>query len=87
MQRHEMQIHGSSIVGFGTDQAVIANLFKDMGCPTGDTADSEGGSKEVGGQANRVEQGGGIELDIGVETSAWLQLFQQGDGQFFDTTG
>src|SRR5579884_3305270 len=82
-----MQIHWPCVVGLWTDQAVIVGLFKDMGRPAGNAADSEGGSEEVGRQTDRVEQDGGIELNVGVEASAWLQLFQQRNGQFFDTAG
>ena len=37
----------ADIVGFGANQAIVADLFQDVGGPTRDAADGEGRREEV----------------------------------------
>jgi hypothetical protein len=50
-----MRLRRPGVVGFWANQAVIANLFQDMGRPAYYPTDCEGWRKEVIWQSNRSE--------------------------------
>jgi len=62
----------ADIVGFGANQAIVADLFQDVGGPTRDADDGEGRREEVSWQRDGGEQDGGIEFDVGIEAASWL---------------
>src|SRR6266581_5398447 len=80
----EFYVHWAGVVGFGTDQAVVADLLENMGGPAGCAAHGEGGREKVTGQADRGQQGGRIEFYVGVEAAARLLFLQDGQRQLFD---
>ena len=67
-----MLVCWADIVGFGAYQAIVADLFQDMGSPAGDATDGEGRGKEVSWQPDGGEQDGGIEFDVGIEAASWF---------------
>ena len=74
-----MLVCWAGVIGFGANQAIVADLFQDVGGPASDTADGKGRGEEVAWQADGGEQYRGIKLDIGVETATWFLLFQKGN--------
>src|SRR5712691_5061104 len=74
VQGHEAHCVRSGVIGFGTDQAVVADLFQDVSGPACCAADSEGGCEEITREPNRGQQHGGIKLYVGVEAATWLLL-------------
>ena len=58
IERHKFCLIRASVIRLWTDQAIIVDLFQNMGGPTGGTADCERGSKEIARQANEGEQSG-----------------------------
>src|SRR6266704_4553173 len=80
-----MRLGRPGVVGFWANQAVIANLFQDMGRPAYYPTDREGWCKEVTWQSNRSQEYSRIKFDIGVEALIWLPFLQEGQRQFFHT--
>src|SRR2546425_6815300 len=76
-QRHKMCLSRSGILGFGAYQAVIANLFQDVGCPPCYPAGSKSWSEEVSRQTDRCQQHSRIKLYVGVKAATRLLLLQE----------
>ena len=64
----ELPGFGADIFGERPDQPVIRVLFHDVGCPTHDARHRKDGGKEGGLDAQRVEHGGRIEIDVGIQS-------------------
>src|SRR5207247_5206434 len=83
---YEMRFRRPRVVGFGTNQAVIANLFQNVSRPSCYPADGESWCKEVPWQANRSQQYSRIKFDIGVEALIRLLFLQESQRQFLHLT-
>src|SRR5207302_9474856 len=53
------------VFGLRADQALVGDLLQDVGRPAGRSRDPEGGREEVRGQADRLQNAGRVELDVG----------------------
>src|SRR5258707_6882028 len=84
VQWDEFYVHWAGVVGFGTDQAVVADLLENMGGPACRAAHGEGGREEVTGQADGGQQGGRIEFHVGVEAAARVLFLPDSQSQRFD---
>ena len=47
IEGHEMLVCWAGVVGFGANQAIVADLLQDVGGPASDAADGEGRGEEV----------------------------------------
>ena len=47
IERNKLCLIGTGVIGFWTDQAIIANLFEDVGSPASAAANGEGRREEV----------------------------------------
>src|ERR1700674_1955393 len=63
----------ADVLGLGADEPAGALLLEDVRRPTGDPSGGEDRSEEVAVDAQRVEQHGGVELDVGVQPPAGAQ--------------
>lgn len=72
------------VPGFGPEDTIDGALFDAVGGPAGDASYGEHGREEIGRQAQPLEEQGGVELDVGLETPAGLVLLEEFDGGFFD---
>ena len=76
-RRDGHELCGAGVFGEGAVEAVVFELLEDLCGPTGGPSDGEDGSEEVGGNFQRVVNGGGVEIDVGVE--AFLLAHEFGD--------
>src|SRR4030095_2814617 len=58
---------GADVVGAGTDPAVVVVLLDDVGGPAGDAAGCYDRREEIDRDAQRVEERGRVEIDVGDE--------------------
>ena len=65
------------VLAEGAEEAIIGELFEDVGGPAAHPRDGEDGGEEIGGDAEGIVDGSAIEIDIGVE--AFLFLHDGGD--------
>uniref|UniRef100_E6QM64 Uncharacterized protein n=1 Tax=mine drainage metagenome TaxID=410659 RepID=E6QM64_9ZZZZ len=57
----------SDVFGAGADEAIVVELFDDVGGPACDAAHREDGGEEIDIDAERGVGGGGVEIDVCVE--------------------
>src|SRR2546428_6532810 len=62
-----LHIAGTGVLALRADEAVVGELLEDVGRPAGDPGYREHRGEEVGGNAEAVVDGGGIEVHVGVE--------------------
>src|ERR1035438_10269849 len=74
------RILGADVFSAGTDEAIVVELFDDVGGPSGDAADGENGRIEVDVDAQRGVGGGGVEIHVGVELFVGLDIELDGAG-------
>ena len=67
LDRYIVADSGAGVIDAGADDAVIAELLQHVGCPTGDTAAAEEGRHHVGLEAESVQEGRAVELDVGID--------------------
>src|SRR3984957_8955773 len=71
-----IRIFGAQVIGAGTDQAIVIELFDNMRRPAADARDCEDGREQVNVDAEGVIGGSGIEVDVGVQLLVGLhELF------------
>src|SRR2546425_213052 len=61
-----LHIAGTGVLALRADEAVVGELLEDVGRPAGDPGYREHRGEEVGGNAEAVVDGGGIEVHVGV---------------------
>src|SRR2546421_3138396 len=84
MHTFEAQANRPDVLGLGTNQATIPELFKTMRSPAEDASDSKGRGKQFFRYAETVKQQRGIELNIGVQTAARFPLSENSEGDLFN---
>ena len=78
---------GANVDRFGADDLGVLELLEHMGGPAGGAADGEHGGEQLRGNIDGVEDDRGIQLDVGVEVAAGLQLGQDLDRRFLHGAG
>src|SRR5690606_21223643 len=69
------------------DDAVVGRLLEDVGAPADHPARRERRAEQVGRQAHVLHHDAGVELDVGVEVAAGLQLGEHVDHRALDLRG
>src|SRR5690606_33424654 len=82
--RHRLGRRRADVAGRGPDDPVVGRLLEDVGAPADDPARRERRAEQLGRQADVLHDDAGVELDVGVEVAARLQLVQHLDDGALD---
>src|SRR5262249_24800615 len=75
-RRSVLQVHRTDIDRLRTDETAFPKLLKTMCRPTKDPADSEGWCKKLSRESQTVQEQGGVELDVRIESAVRFALMQ-----------
>src|SRR5678816_3644339 len=64
---HELAALGADVVRARANQPVVVVLLDDVRAPAGDAAGGDHRGEEIDGDAERIEQGRRVEVDVGDE--------------------
>ncbi len=66
LNRNPLETHRADVGDIRANQAVIRELFDDVGSPTDDAAHREQRWEHIDIQVNGIEQDGAVVIDVGV---------------------